>query len=288
MAYESALVALADPTRRRVFERLKSGPKAVGAIARGMPVSRPAVSQHLKVLKEAGLVADQPDGARRVYYIDPQGPARCARGSISSGIRALAAFQAEVESAGEGPEAERAMTATVTIAPVRKSIRVNASQAHAFDVFTSGLGRWWLRNMGIGRMPMKAPVMETRLGGRWYELAEDGSQATVGKIIVWEPPQRFVMTWEINSQWKPDPTVGSRWRSGSLPTARTRRAWRWSTANSSRWEPKARVDAKGRRWRLAGTAGTVQDRGRGRVSNPTTAASVRETPPECCCKRSTP
>ena len=58
-------------------------------------------------------------------------------------------------------------------------------------------------------MPMKAPVMETRLGGRWYELAEDGSQATVGKIIVWEPPQRFVMTWEINSQWKPDSTVGS-------------------------------------------------------------------------------
>jgi uncharacterized protein YndB with AHSA1/START domain len=101
------------------------------------------------------------------------------------------------------------MTATITIAPVRKSIRVNASQAHAFDVFTSGLGRWWPRNMGIGRMPMKAAVMETRLGGHWYELAEDGSQATVGKIIVWEPPQRFVMTWEINSQWKPDSTVGS-------------------------------------------------------------------------------
>ena len=101
------------------------------------------------------------------------------------------------------------MTATVTIAPVRKSIRVNASQADAFDVFTSGLGRWWPRNMGIGRMPMKAAVMETRLGGRWYELAEDGSQATVGKIIVWEPPQRFVMTWEINSQWKPDSTVSS-------------------------------------------------------------------------------
>ena len=101
------------------------------------------------------------------------------------------------------------MTATVTIAPVRKSIRVNASQAHAFDVFTSGLGRWWPTNMGIGRKPMKAAVMETRLGGRWYELAEDGSQATVGKIIVWEPPQRFVMTWEINSQWKPDSTVSS-------------------------------------------------------------------------------
>ena len=181
------------------------------------------------------------------------------------------------------------MTATVTIAPVRKSIRVNASQAHAFDVFTSGLGRWWPRNMGIGRMPMKAPVMETRLGGRWYELAEDGSQATVGKIIVWEPPQRFVMTWEINSQWKPDldRRLGG---GGQVHCRRRERDARGGGAPQIRADGsrRRRVDAKGRRWRLAGTAGTVQDRGRGRVSNPTTAASVRETPPECCCKRSTP
>jgi uncharacterized protein YndB with AHSA1/START domain len=101
------------------------------------------------------------------------------------------------------------MTVTITIAPVRKSIRVNASPAHAFEVFTSGLGRWWPRNHGIGKTPMKAAVMETRAGGRWYELAEDGSQTTVGKIIAWEPPRRFVMSWDINSQWKPDATVCS-------------------------------------------------------------------------------
>ena len=100
-------------------------------------------------------------------------------------------------------------TATVTIAPVRKSIRVNVDQARAFDVFTSGLGRWWPRDMGIGKLPMRAAVMETRLGGRWYELAEDGSQTNVGRIIAWEPPKRFVMNWDINSQWKPDTTVGS-------------------------------------------------------------------------------
>jgi uncharacterized protein YndB with AHSA1/START domain len=99
--------------------------------------------------------------------------------------------------------------ATVTIAPVRKSIRVNANQERAFDVFTSGLGRWWPRDHGIGKLPMQGAVMETRLGGRWYELAEDGSQTNVGKIIAWEPPKRFVMTWDINSQWKPDTTVSS-------------------------------------------------------------------------------
>jgi len=73
MTYDAALTALADPTRRRVFEKLNSGPKSVGSIAQGLPVSRPAVSQHLRVLKEAGLVTDRPEGTRRVYYIDPHG-----------------------------------------------------------------------------------------------------------------------------------------------------------------------------------------------------------------------
>lgn len=75
MAYgtEAAFAALADPTRRLVCERLKSGPRPVGAIAQGLPVSRPAVSQHLKVLKEAGLVTDRAEGTRRVYCIDPDG-----------------------------------------------------------------------------------------------------------------------------------------------------------------------------------------------------------------------
>jgi DNA-binding transcriptional ArsR family regulator len=97
MAYGKALSALADPTRRRVFERLKSGPKAVGAIARGMPVSRPAVSQHLKALKDAGLVADRSEGTRRVYFIDPNGLGELRRWLDRFWDEALAAFQAEVE-----------------------------------------------------------------------------------------------------------------------------------------------------------------------------------------------
>src|SRR3954451_15044563 len=101
------------------------------------------------------------------------------------------------------------MTTTVTIAPVRKSIQVKVSQARAFEVFTTGLGRWLPLSHGIGPAPRKAVAMETRLGGRWYELAADGTETDVGKIIVWEPPQRFVMTWDVNSQWKPDTTVHS-------------------------------------------------------------------------------
>jgi DNA-binding transcriptional ArsR family regulator len=79
MTYEKALAALADQTRRSIFEKLKSGPLPVTGLAQGLPVSRPAVSQHLKVLKEAGLVEDRPEGTRRVYYINLQGLAELRR-----------------------------------------------------------------------------------------------------------------------------------------------------------------------------------------------------------------
>src|SRR5271166_6817003 len=97
MAYDNALAALADPTRRLVFERLRAGPQAVGMIARGLPVSRPAVSQHLKVLKEAGLVTDRPEGTRRVYCIDPHGLGALRQWLDQFWDQALTAFQSEVE-----------------------------------------------------------------------------------------------------------------------------------------------------------------------------------------------
>ena len=97
MAYNSALEALADPTRRRIFERLRAGPSPVGRLASGMPVSRPAVSQHLKVLKEAGLVSEEPDGTRRIYRIDPQGLGALRAWLDQFWDTALDAFKAEAE-----------------------------------------------------------------------------------------------------------------------------------------------------------------------------------------------
>jgi DNA-binding transcriptional ArsR family regulator len=72
MAYALAIQALGDPTRRSIFERLRRGPRAVGELARELPVSRPAVSQHLRVLKEAGLVTEERNGTRRIYGVDAQ------------------------------------------------------------------------------------------------------------------------------------------------------------------------------------------------------------------------
>jgi DNA-binding transcriptional ArsR family regulator len=97
MPYGNALTALADPTRRSVFERLRTGPASVGDIAANLPVSRPAVSQHLKALKLAGLVIDRPEGARRVYYIDPDGLGELRRWLDQFWDDALEAFKNEVE-----------------------------------------------------------------------------------------------------------------------------------------------------------------------------------------------
>jgi DNA-binding transcriptional ArsR family regulator len=93
----TALGALGDPTRRAIFERLADHPSAVGELAQELPVSRPAVSQHLKVLKEAGLVIDRPAGTRRIYQVDPDGVAALRAYLDQFWNRALAAFKAAVE-----------------------------------------------------------------------------------------------------------------------------------------------------------------------------------------------
>lgn len=89
--------ALGDPTRRAIFERLADRPQPVGELASGLPVTRPAVSQHLKVLKDAGLVVDRPDGNRRIYQVDPEG-VRAMRAQLDRfWNQALATFKEVVE-----------------------------------------------------------------------------------------------------------------------------------------------------------------------------------------------
>jgi DNA-binding transcriptional ArsR family regulator len=93
---KQVFAALHDPTRRAVLEKLRDGPRPVGEIARGLPVTRPAVSQHLKVLKDAGLVADRSEGTRRIYYIDPKGLGAMRAWLDQFWDTALTAFATEV------------------------------------------------------------------------------------------------------------------------------------------------------------------------------------------------
>jgi DNA-binding transcriptional ArsR family regulator len=102
MAYRDlGLTALGDPTRRAIFERLGDRPQAVGELARELPVSRPAVSQHLRVLKDAGLVIDRRAGNRRIYQLDPDGVGALRAYLDQFWNRSLTAFKTAVEKGDE-------------------------------------------------------------------------------------------------------------------------------------------------------------------------------------------
>jgi uncharacterized protein YndB with AHSA1/START domain len=99
------------------------------------------------------------------------------------------------------------MSTQIRPAPVRKSIFVNASPDHAFEVFTSGIGRWWPKSHKIGSADLDRPVIEPRPGGRWYELDVDGSQCEIGKVAVWDPPARLVLIWQLTPEFAYDPQL---------------------------------------------------------------------------------
>jgi uncharacterized protein YndB with AHSA1/START domain len=101
------------------------------------------------------------------------------------------------------------MSPTITPAPIRKQVRVKAPPARAFEIFTAGMDRWWLKTHSISatKSPIKDIVMEPREGGRWYERGEDGSECQWGKVLAWEPPVRVLLAWQISSQWQFDPNL---------------------------------------------------------------------------------
>ena len=99
------------------------------------------------------------------------------------------------------------MTRTIALAPVRKSLRVNAPPSRAFDVFTAGMSRWWPATHTLLKAPFKEAVIEPRVGGRWYHIGTDGSQCETGTVRVWDPPARLVLVWQLNARWEYDPDL---------------------------------------------------------------------------------
>lgn len=91
--------------------------------------------------------------------------------------------------------------------PIRKSITVKASAERAFRVFTEGVDAWWPRSHHIGKSPMKKAIIEGRVGGRCFMQQIDGADCDWGRILVWEPPHRFVMAWQITPAWGYEPDV---------------------------------------------------------------------------------
>lgn len=194
--YGRALDALGDSTRRAIVEQLRGGPRAVGELASGLPVSRPAVSQHLRVLKEAGLVTERQEGTRRLYRLDPAG-----LGEVRSYLdrfwdNALADFKAAAER-----REEEAMTTQAADLTVRKTVTVAASIESAFEVFTERIATWWpLDTYSLGESRTKDVVMEGREGGRVYEVIEGGEEGYWATVTAWEPPRRLALSWKVNPE----------------------------------------------------------------------------------------
>ena len=96
------------------------------------------------------------------------------------------------------------MNRAIETAPVRKTVVVEATPHQAFEVFTAGIDRWWPKTHGIGAAPIRQPIIEPLVGGRWYTKCEDGTDVVVGHVRAWEPGARLVVSWEISAEWKPD------------------------------------------------------------------------------------
>ena len=197
--------ALGDPTRRRIIGRLAAGPLDVGGLAASMPVGRTAVSMHLRVLKNAGLVSDQAAGNRRVYHLEPDGLRRLRDHLDWYWERSLAAYQ----QAAEARARELSMTAEQEIV-VARTERVNAPVAVAFEVFAGQ--QWWpVHTHHLAHPAGREVVLEPFAGGRWFERAADGTETAWGTVLAWQPPYRLLLTWQVSPDWtyEPDPARGS-------------------------------------------------------------------------------
>jgi uncharacterized protein YndB with AHSA1/START domain len=99
---------------------------------------------------------------------------------------------------------QKALVGVIPLAPVRKQVRVPVNAARAFDAFTRNFDRWWPRANQIGKSPIQRVVLEASAGGRWYEIGEDGTECDWGTVLVWEPPERLVLGWQIGADFKFD------------------------------------------------------------------------------------
>jgi len=99
------------------------------------------------------------------------------------------------------------MTTESSAPPVRQSVTVRATPAAAFAIFTDDFDSWWPRSHHIGRSPMKKAFVEGRAGGRCYTLQEDGTECDWGTVLVWEPPRRLVLAWQIGAAWQYEPDL---------------------------------------------------------------------------------
>jgi DNA-binding transcriptional ArsR family regulator len=202
----TALASLGEPARRLIVERLAGGPLSVHEIADRLPVGRPAVSMQLRVLKDAGVVFDRRVGTRRVYQLNPQALAALRDYLDWYWTRALTTYKQTVEQQEEGGVNVMAPEIRVT-----KSLVVEVPRVQAFEFFMRQEAWWPAQTHHLAEPPGETVILEPFVGGRWFERSRDGREYDWGTVLVWEPPRRIVVTWQIGAGWvyEPDPAKAS-------------------------------------------------------------------------------
>ncbi len=194
MGIDIALEALGDRTRRQILGRLAQGAVSVGELAQALPVGRPAVSMHLRVLRDAGLVADRAEGTRRLYQLEPDALAGLRDYLDWYWTQALETFEQHVKAGGDEPmDPELKVT---------KSIVVDVPPARAFQLFLDH-ERWWpVATHHLAEPAGESVVLEPFVGGRWYERSRDRSETDWGRVLVFEPPHRILLSWQVSPDWR--------------------------------------------------------------------------------------
>jgi len=182
------LEALAVTTRREIYTILLEGSRSVGEIAKELPVSRPAVSQHLKVLADAGLVGVSVSGNRHYY------------GALPAGLETLRSWADQMWEQAMGRFAEFADRKETNmgdrIDPVVKRVTVPGTASEVFALFTEGIAEWWpfSTHSVAGDDAIDARI-DPRPGGRMYEVTKTGQQHDWASVLLWEQDRRMVLDW---------------------------------------------------------------------------------------------
>ena len=186
---------LGDPTRRAIVVRLADRPRAVGELADALPVSRPAVSQHLKVLKDAGLV-DRASLRHPPYLPTQRRRRRALRDQLDTfwNRRSPATQDASTSQPRRTHDRDRRPV-------VRRQIVVEAPIEQAFAVFTDRFGDFKPPEHNLLCAPIAETVFEPRVGGHIYDRGIDGTECRWARVLAYEPPDRVVFSWDISPQW---------------------------------------------------------------------------------------
>jgi DNA-binding transcriptional ArsR family regulator len=194
MEPDKTMKALSVPVRRQLFELICERPRSVTELADVVPVSRPAVSQHLAVLVEAGLTRVNSVGTRNLYSASPDAASMLRTWLDEMWTAAFGTFGDFVTP--ESDKEKRTMQQSLKIDPVAKILELAVTPDHAFDLFVNRMGQWWpLTTHSVSTDEAQDVRIDGRVGGRIIEVTRDGVEHEWGVITAYDPGKRIQFTW---------------------------------------------------------------------------------------------